>query len=266
MIKNIYIDNLDDLMSIITEQEYRPDIERHRSLYIYRGMSNIKFDMTTSLKRNCKGHQGELEPAMLRYFAKYAAMDQPQVENNVWRQMVLGQHYGLPTRLLDWSHSPLVALHFAVSENNMDKMEAHDCVMWRMDMNELHELLPVSYQQILNDENTTVFSVDMLCRIAPTLDQYDADMKDQSMVIVEPPSMDLRIINQYSFFSIVPNGMDSIEKFLDERTENTAKIVISKDLRWRIRDLLDQLNMSERTVYPGLDGLSKWLARHYFVK
>jgi hypothetical protein len=30
--------------------------------------------------------------------------------------------------------------------------------------------------------------------------------------------------------------------------------------------MLDQLNMSERIVYPGLDGLSRWIARHYFVK
>ena len=50
------------------------------------------------------------------------------------------------------------------------------------------------------------------------------------------------------------------------RTENTARYIIKKELRWQVRDLLDQLNISERIVYPGLDGLSMWLARHYYVK
>ena len=57
-----------------------------------------------------------------------------------------------------------------------------------------------------------------------------------------------------------------IEKFLDERTDNTVKYVIDRNLRWRVRDMLDSLNISERLLYPGLDGLSKWVARHYYVK
>ena len=86
------------------------------------------------------------------------------------------------------------------------------------------------------------------------------------MVIIEPPSINQRIVNQYSFFSLVPMQMTDIEGFLDEHTENTVKYIIKADLRWRVRDMLDQLNMSERIVYPGLDGLSKWIARHYYVK
>ena len=60
-------------------------------------------------------------------------------------------------------------------------------------------------------------------------------------------------------------GISDIERFLDERTERTVKYVIDKRLRWRVRDMLDSLNMSERVLYPGLDGLSKWIARHYYV-
>ena len=86
------------------------------------------------------------------------------------------------------------------------------------------------------------------------------------MIIIEPPSINQRIVNQYSFFSLVPMEMTDIEKFLDERTEKTIKYVIRADLRWRVRDMLDQTNISERIVYPGLDGLSKWIARHYYVK
>ena len=73
-------------------------------------------------------------------------------------------------------------------------------------------------------------------------------------------------MNQYSFFSVIPMEMENVEDFLDRCTEHTVKYVIDRKLRWRVRDMLDQLNMSERIVYPGLDGLSRWIARHYYVK
>ena len=60
--------------------------------------------------------------------------------------------------------------------------------------------------------------------------------------------------------------MDNVETFLEENTANTVKYVIDRKLRWRVRDMLDELNMSERIVYPGLDGLSAWIGRHYYVK
>ena len=61
-------------------------------------------------------------------------------------------------------------------------------------------------------------------------------------------------------------GMKNIETYLDEYTNHTVKYVIDRRLRWRVRDMLDQLNISERIMYPGLEGLSKWIARHYYVK
>ena len=60
--------------------------------------------------------------------------------------------------------------------------------------------------------------------------------------------------------------MHDIESFLNQYTDNTVRYIIKKEIRWQARDLLDQLNISERMVYPGLDGLSKWLERHYYVK
>ena len=145
-------------------------------------------------------------------------------------------------------------------------MELHDCAVWRMDMAELHAQLPKKYQSIRRANKSTVFTVDMLKEVAPTLQQYDADMGDSSMVVVEPPSIDPRIVNQYSFFSVIPSDMEDIEGYLSRNTERSCKYIIKKELRWRLRDMLDQLNINERIVYPGLDGLSAWLARYYYVK
>ena len=102
--------------------------------------------------------------------------------------------------------------------------------------------------------------------VVKDLSQYDADMGCKAMVNIEPPSVDQRIINQYSFFSVVPSGITCVDDFLERYTKNTVRYIIKKELRWNARYLLDQYNVNERMVYPGLDGLTKWLARHYYVK
>lgn len=266
MIREVRISSVEELIPLLSDQPYRPDLERNRSLYVYRGMANADFRMVTSLRRNCRELQRTLEPAILKNFAKYAVLEDPTIAQSVWRQMFLGQHHGLPTRLLDWTQSALVALHFAVSEDNLEHMEQHDCMVWRTDIKELHALLPPKYQQVMAENKAEVFSVDMLGRAAADIAAYDRDMGGSAMVVLEPPSIDSRIVNQYSFFSVIPMDMEDVEGFLDRYTQNTVKYVIDRRLRWRVRDMLDQLNMSERLVYPGLDGLSRWIARHYFVK
>ena len=266
MIQEIRINTLEELMPLLSEQEYRPELGRNRSGYLYRGMPNSSYRIVTSLSRCCKEKQKILEPAILNNFAKYAVREDQTVMHSVWLQMITGQHNGLPTRLLDWSHSSLVALHFAMTEENLEDLGAHDCIVWRIDMNEQIKHLPEKYRLAVGREQTTMFSIQMLSKLAPTLDQYDEDMGDHSMVIIEPPSTNNRIIMQYSFFSAIPMGMTDIEKFLEDHTKNTVKYIIDRNLRWRVRDMLDSLNISERLFFPGLDGLSKWIARHYYVK
>ena len=266
MINTVKINDMNSLFEMISEQEFRDDIDRHRNLFVYRGQPNVDFALVTSLMRNCKDKRKELEPCILRNFTKYAAIDEPSIERSVWRQMIFGQHHGLPTRLLDWSFSPLIGLHFSTTEADMDQMRTHDSVVWRVDIHELHDLLPEKYKQESKRVNNTVFSVDMMQEVCSSLEQYDEDMGNSSMVMIEPPSVDIRIVNQYSFFSVIPSGMDDIEGFLNKNTNKTFKYIIDKNLRWQIRDMLDHQNISERIVYPGLDGISRWLGRHYFVK
>ena len=266
MINVVKINDMDAVFDMVSEQGYRNDIGRHRNLFVYRGQPDVEFPLVTSLMRNCKDKRKELEPCILRNFTKYAAIEEPSIEKSVWRQMIFGQHHGLPTRLLDWSFSPLIGLHFSTTETDMDQMDLRDSVVWRVDIHELHDLLPEKYKEESKKINNTVFSVDMMQDVCSSLEQYDEDMGADSMVMIEPPSVDIRIVNQYSFFSVIPSGMYDIEGFLDKNTSRTYKYVIDKNLRWQIRDMLDHQNISERIVYPGLDGISRWLGRHYFVK
>ena len=265
-IDEVTIDNLEKLSKLLLDQEHNTSIKRLRSAYFYRGLPNVDFNLLTSLQRNCGEQKQVLEPMLLKNFTKYAIMEEPTLADSVWQQMIIGQHHGLPTRLLDWTHSPLIALHFALTEGNLADLDKHDCVVWRMDMRDMNENLPQKYRDALNAEKTFVFSVEHLNSVVKDLAQYDADMGCKAMVNIEPPSVDQRIINQYSFFSVVPSGITCVDDFLERYTKNTVRYIIKKELRWDARDLLDQYNVNERMVYPGLDGLTKWLARHYYVK
>lgn len=266
MIHQITIQSINELLELISDQTYDPDIERNRSYVLYRGVTDADFPMETSLKRNCKQKQSVIESSILRNFSKYAASETPMLNTSIWSQMALGQHHGLPTRLLDWTYSPLIALHFATSEDNLADLDTHDAAIWQIDISELNRLLPLSYQAMLEKEKASLFTIDMLDALAQSTEIYDRDMENRSMVLLEPPSIDQRIINQYAYFSIIPMKIGSIEDFLNECTQNTIRYILPKELKWRIRDMLDQMNVNERITHPGLDGLSAWLKRHYYVK
>ena len=266
MVKTVRCDELEQVMKILEEQELNERINRYRSNYYYIGLPNADYHLQTSLVRNCKHLAKTLEPSLLRSFTKYAVIDDPKIADSVWRQLIIGRHHGLPTRLLDCTRSPLVSLHFATSGEGLEALGTHDFVIWRLDIKEIHSLLPAHYRKPLEREKADIYTVNMLNEVVNNLDEYDSEMGDRALVIVEPPSLDQRIISQFGNFLVVPLTMTSIEAFLEKYTDNTVRYLVDKSLAWRIRDMLDQLNISERTVYPGLDGLSAWLARHYYVK
>ena len=266
MITVTKIATLDGIIELIKEQKYNSSLNRYRSSFLYRGMPNSSFELKTGLQRYCKSKKSCIEKPMLRNFTKYALMSDPKLNESVWRQLIIGQHHGLPTRLLDWTYSPLVGLHFATSGEDLTIMEQHDGVLWKLDIEELNSQLPDKYKRKLEQESAYFFTIDMLDSVCKDLREYDQDMKGDSMIVFEPPSIDQRIISQYSYFLMVPNTIDDLEKFLNSKTNNTVKYIINKKLCWRIRDLLDQMNINERVIYPGLDGLTAWLKRHYYVK
>ena len=107
---------------------------------------------------------------------------------------------------------------------------------------------------------------EMLSRFA-LLRDVDALGSDSPFVaFIEPPSLDARILNQFALFSLMPDASAHMNAWLDAHPHLHRRIVIPASLKWEIRDKLDQANINERTLFPGLDGLSRWLERYYTPK
>ena len=75
--------------------------------------------------------------------------------------------------------------------------------------------------------------------------------------------MDDRVANQYALLSVLSRSTARVDEWLDQHHDFYVRYLIPARLKWEIRDKLDQANITERVLFPGLDGLSRWLARQY---
>jgi hypothetical protein len=236
-------------------------LNRLRSPYVYRGMADARSGLATSLMR-LGGPYWELEAPILASFRKYAQAG-AQPADSLWNWLALAQHHGLPTRLLDWTYSPYVALHFLT-----EPLGAHDAdgALWCANRRAVHEALPERLRARLEAEHTDVFTAEMLQGEAPTLRDFAALAEREFAAFFEPPSLDERIVNQFALFSLQSSPRGRMDEWLRGRPGAAVRLVIPARLKWEIRDRLDEANVTERVLYPGLDGLSRWLRRYYMPR
>lgn len=245
------------LMDYLYEDAWVPTLQRFRPSFAFRGLPDDSFELSTSLMR-LGGDSAQIEGHLLRNFKKYALHNVAE-RDSFWYWLSLAQHHGLPTRLMDWTFSPYVALHFVTANTNLYD---RDGVIWCLDYRKAHQQLPVSLSCLLEAERADVFTVDMLSHLH-SLREFDALADEPFTLFFEPPSIDDRIVNQYALFSVISRPNISMKSWLSQRTTLYRKIRIAKELKWEIRDKLDQANINERVLFPGLDGLSQWLKRQY---
>jgi hypothetical protein len=247
-------------------ESWDKDLERHRSPYVFRGRCDARADLSTGLMRLAVGYEdiSRLESHLLRNFRKYAHSDaDAAVGSSIWNWLALAQHHGLNTRLLDWTFSPLVAAHFATDTVATYSL---DGVVWAVNHRKTLEWLPEVLRRHADEEGADVFTAGMLDRAANTLEAFDGLAREPFAVFLEPPSLDQRIVNQFALFSLVSDPRVKLDDWLAGHPGVARKIVIPAAIKWEIRDKLDQAGITERMLLPGLDGLSRWLARYYTPK
>lgn len=256
--EEIRIGSWTELQEVAFADSWQASMGRHRSPLAFRGNAESGADLRTGLIR-LGGIPARQEVHLLRNFRKYAHRDAVPGDN-VWNWLALAQHHGLPTRLLDWSFSPLVALHFAT-----EKVERYDTdgVLWCFDYQRAKELLPDILRQRLDHEGSDVFTAEMLAGVAGSIAELDALAPAPFVLFLEPPSLDDRIVNQFALFSLMSSPTERLDVWLHRHPGLCRRVIVPAELKWEVRDKLDQSNITERVLFPGLDGLSRWLKRYY---
>lgn len=254
----VTVHSFEELQEIVFKDCFDAKTQRYRNNKVFRGVDDDNYSFFPKLNRIC-AHDLELEAAIIRSFKKYGYADIRDV-NSFWQILAMGQHYGLPTRLLDWTYSPLVAAHF-VTEN----IFKYDCdgSIFALDLEKTNRRLPSALAEELNQTGAHSFTIEMLERHAKNFAELKALSREPFFVFYEPAMQSERMINQYALFSMTSDVHYALNELIPAEDDALTEIVIPKAIKLEIRDKLDYINISERVIYPGLDGICSWITRRY---
>ena len=214
-------------IQIKTFAEFHEVIEQYdaRSV-IYRGVRSVQYPLIPKIGRidppdSAKSKEWN-EKEILRLFKEQSLPYLDFMPTNDWDWLALGQQYGLPTRLLDWTGNPLVACYFAVEQQGQD-----DSVIY-------------AYQ------NKSYIEVE----------EHQDPFKYRQVGKFIPRHLTRRITTQGGLFTIHPDPYEPFE------SEDMEKIIIPNAIRATLKKTLNKYGVDRFSLFPGLDSLAahiEWL-------
>lgn len=260
-IREVRVTSLGELIDRATPD--RPDevTGRHRDSCVYHGSADSGRLLLTSLDRlggvSPPHSKVGLEEHVLRNFARYS---RPHLQHagDEWELLVAAQHHGVPTRLLDWSYSPLVAAHFAtIGELSTER------AIWRLDWKRVHRRFEFPELALLIQDLHRLVGRDGA--FTPWKLIEEGRKARPFACMIEPPTLDARISAQAGTFTLCSDTSRSFDQFLAEHDLEDAlmKFVIPRAESALVRDQLDMVGVDERRLFPDLDGVAAQMRRYY---
>lgn len=235
----------------------------------------------------------ELEHEVLDVFSNHLVTHVQHLPRSEWEALAIAQHHGLPTRFMDWTTNPLVALYFAVRETKTDDED-------KPINSAVYVLIsdPPRYTDFNRKQRTAVMPVGDLAttRARGTsgyeefgVDELDSEEQEDELtepfqvsdleepngepsspspvpspfeikenVIYHPPHISPRLRAQDSVLLAHHQPFDALEE------RDCLEIIIRHDAHDDIRRRLDQYGVFDRQLFPDLDGIAKWLRYRVF--
>jgi FRG domain len=261
--------------------------ESLRGAWIFRGQADTRYTLSTALERQIldkvrASYSPEqllaLEHTLTKRFMRGAAIYYtaglvPTNTLSWWAEM---QHYGMPTRLLDFTWSPYVASYFAMEDGQKDC----DCAIWALRV-EANQANMTSHQAQIADFIMAEFGDTIDPQVIYSGDFWDdATLVDafinaaqrkqfRALIYVATNRMNQRMIGQQGVF-VMPTCLDV--SFMDCLTgpdetrsatvANLIKIVLPRRARWDVLTDLLRMNITRMSLFPGLEGFARTLAMH----
>jgi FRG domain len=210
----------------------------------YRGHTKSDWPLRPSLAR-ITGH-AEAEIALLKRFQQNAMPHLSRIPQEEWEWLFLMQHHRVPTRLLDWTESPLAALYFAVEE-----LDDNDGALWCLNPVALNAHANVSFQFALE---VPAFGHDQIMdNYLPTKIASETTSQLSPIAAIGPRNSP-RIAAQLGVFTITHRTHGSIEEVGDQK--HIWKYIIPSAAKSRLRRELTALRYTRLTLFPELDSVA----------
>ncbi len=265
--------DVDDESSFFKKRTIRPQ-------FLYRGQSNMEYRLEPGLFRKRKLDDNRsvgafirsLEKTIIDDFISESCIYKPEIHREDYLSWLeIAQHHGLPTRLLDFTTNPLVALYFAC-ESSSNK----DAFVWIINKE--------AYARHIKDR-TDIPNIDNRSQIEKIVNDEiinplpDIHRVDKGFIqlprLYKPNYYDERMAAQSSVFMMWAANQSPLDELIcnpkvwmkDDNRKNRngviGRILIPKECKKNILLQLDVSGINEKTIYLGLDGVGKYLSQKY---
>lgn len=261
--KDSMYENKEEILNLNSYLELIDDLRhlwKNRKLW-YRGVSRSEFDLVPTIYRDRSwNYTMGKENRLIKDYKRNSYPHLKQSNFSIWELYELMQHYGSPTRLLDWSQGSLIALLFAL-------INVKDCqtpAVWVLDPYFLNFKTCnafVVFYSMYSEDPRDISIIDQYLNLSNT-----GELPDYPVAVL-PPLIDKRIVAQKSCFTIHGkkiNGFEEMtEKFEDLRL---VKLKIPDRAIEYIKYELLTTGITNTTIYPDLEGLAKDLKYNHSIK
>lgn len=236
--KDVTIKSVGDLLKALKRQS------SPNGIVWFRGQAVSDWTLVPSLAR--KPSHLKAETALIKRFQQNAVPHIDKVPANEWEWMFLMQHHRAPTRLLDWTESPLAALYFAVTEERHIKKDA---AVWCLDPIVLNKT-EARIQFGNFEREIPAFGIDkVLENYLPS--HVDEAPNVMSTVAIVGPRNTARMAAQLGVFTINHRDHKPLEAL--GKQQHVWRWVVPAKSKNDLRKELALLGFTALTLFPELD-------------